>query len=129
MNEVKCYFCIKELYYPDQATDPAICASCCNDLEKTQAVARTLKARQELNDSLKALTKIKFKGEPLRIASVFIFPNGNVAVCDQFGEQMPEYQGKWEEIKDKLLAAIETQDIKPILYNKLGIPKTTPLVW
>lgn len=32
-----------------------------------------------------------------RIKTVFVFPNGQVAVCDQFGEQMPEYQGTAEE--------------------------------
>lgn len=26
------------------------------------------------------------------IRSVFLFPNGNLAVCDQHGQQMPEYQ-------------------------------------
>jgi hypothetical protein len=25
--------------------------------------------------------------------SIFFFPNGNVAVCDQYGQQMPKYQG------------------------------------
>ncbi len=32
-----------------------------------------------------------------RIASVFLFPNGMVAVCDERGQQMPEYQGEWNE--------------------------------
>lgn len=26
------------------------------------------------------------------IRAVFLFPNGNIAVCDQYGEQMPDYQ-------------------------------------
>lgn len=38
------------------------------------------------------------------IKSVFKFPNGMVAVCDEKGEQLPEYQGKYEDVKDKILA-------------------------
>jgi len=32
------------------------------------------------------------------------FSNGMVMVFDENGEQMPEYQGRYEEVKDKILA-------------------------
>ena len=34
---------------------------------------------------------------PHKIKEVFAFRNGMVAVCDQDGEQIPEYQGRWDE--------------------------------
>ena len=37
------------------------------------------------------------------IASIYVFPNGMVAVCDQFGQQMPGYQGEWSEKKADIL--------------------------
>ena len=39
----------------------------------------------------------------LVIASIFVFPNGMVAVCDQFGQQMPAYQGAWAEKRADIL--------------------------
>ena len=33
-----------------------------------------------------------------KIRSVFVFENGNVAVCDQRGEQMPAYQGHRDDV-------------------------------
>ena len=36
------------------------------------------------------------------IKSVFLFPNGNVAVCDEHGQQMPEYQGTFEEVREAI---------------------------
>lgn len=44
--------------------------------------------------------------EPKRIKTVIAFPNGMVAVCDQFGEQMPEYQGERNEMLPKIMAAV-----------------------
>lgn len=32
------------------------------------------------------------------IKTVFLFPNGNVAVCDEHGQQMPELQGHYTEV-------------------------------
>ena len=32
------------------------------------------------------------------------FPNGIVIVFDEKGEQIPEYQGRYEEFRDKILA-------------------------
>lgn len=40
--------------------------------------------------------------EKRRIKSVFVFANGMVAVCDQYGEQMPRYQGRWDEKEAKI---------------------------
>lgn len=42
--------------------------------------------------------------EKKRIADTYKFPNGMVATCDQFGEQMPKYQGKYTpELHNKIL--------------------------
>lgn len=38
------------------------------------------------------------------ITTVYHFGNGMVMVMDQFGEQMPEYQGRYEDVIDKLRA-------------------------
>lgn len=55
------------------------------------------------------------------IASVFYFPNGNVAVCDQFGKQMPEYQGgTGKEMQPIIDAHVAMQTVKPIIR---GTPK------
>jgi len=35
---------------------------------------------------------------------VIKFSNGMVMVFDEKGEQLPEYQGRYEEVKDKILA-------------------------
>lgn len=123
MNKTKCFFCDNELDYSDEPTDPAICSECCNDREKTIAIAAVLQARQALNDSLKALTKIKFKGEPLRITNVFVFSNQNTAVTDQFGEQMSEYQGRWDDVKQKIYAQVNLQDKKPMFHDAFGVDK------
>lgn len=38
------------------------------------------------------------------IDHVIRFSNGMVMVFDEKGEQLPEYQGRYEEVKDKILA-------------------------
>lgn len=38
------------------------------------------------------------------IDHVIKFDNGMVMVFDEKGEQLPEYQGRYEEVKDKILA-------------------------
>ena len=43
--------------------------------------------------------------EPRSIKAVFVFPNGMCAVTDQKGEQMPDYQGRWSEVEQKVRAA------------------------
>lgn len=40
-----------------------------------------------------------------RITNVYHWPNGMTMVFDQHGKQMPEFQGKSEEILPKLVAA------------------------
>lgn len=39
-----------------------------------------------------------------RITHVVRWENGMVMVFDQHGQQMPDYQGPWEEMRDKILA-------------------------
>lgn len=45
---------------------------------------------------------MKTTKEQPRIKTVFQFGNGMVAVTDQYGEQMPDYQGTLEEVRDKI---------------------------
>jgi hypothetical protein len=40
-----------------------------------------------------------------KITHVYTFPNGMVIVFDQFGKQMPEYQGRVEEVIPKIIEA------------------------
>lgn len=40
----------------------------------------------------------------LKITNVYAFTNGMVIVFDQYGKQMPEYQGRYEEVIDKIRA-------------------------
>lgn len=39
------------------------------------------------------------------IAKVYVFQNGMVMVFDAMGQQMPEYHGRWDEQRDRILAA------------------------
>ncbi len=39
------------------------------------------------------------------ITHVYLWSNGMVMVFDQFGQQMPEYQGCYEDVVDKINAA------------------------
>lgn len=43
------------------------------------------------------------KAEP-KITSVYTFANGMCMVFDQYGEQMPEFQGRTEEMRPKIQA-------------------------
>lgn len=40
-----------------------------------------------------------------QITKVYAFGNGMCMVFDQYGQQMPEYQGKTEEMRGKIRAA------------------------
>jgi hypothetical protein len=40
--------------------------------------------------------------EPLKITHVYTFPNGMCMVFDQHGKQMPDYQGRTEEMLPKI---------------------------
>jgi hypothetical protein len=42
-----------------------------------------------------------------KITDVYIWQNGMVMTFDQFGEQMPEYQGRREEVLDKIRAVYD----------------------
>jgi hypothetical protein len=42
-----------------------------------------------------------------RIAHVIRFTNGMVMVFDEQGEQMPEYQGRFEDVRQKLMDATD----------------------
>lgn len=44
------------------------------------------------------------------IKSVFVFPNGMCAVCNQDGQQIPELQGEWNEVKRLVFEAASKQD-------------------
>lgn len=70
-----------------------------------------------------------------RITEVFYFPNGMVAVTDQFGQQMPEYQGratpelvkKIKEVMKYVVITCSTSDVPTIGGNpipNLGIVGT-----
>lgn len=37
------------------------------------------------------------------IATVFFFSNGQVAVCDEHGKQIPTYQGKLRDVREPIL--------------------------
>ncbi len=37
------------------------------------------------------------------VAEVFIFANGNCAVMDEYGEQIPKLQGPWLEVWKRVL--------------------------
>lgn len=45
------------------------------------------------------------------IRKVYKWQNGMVMVFDQFGEQMPDYQGRYEEVREKILsdASVKTE--------------------
>lgn len=36
------------------------------------------------------------------IKTVFLFWNGNVAVCDEHGQQLPEFQGHYSDVIERL---------------------------
>lgn len=38
-----------------------------------------------------------------KINKVYVFTNGMCMVFDKDGEQIPEYQGRWEEVSDSIL--------------------------
>ncbi len=38
-----------------------------------------------------------------RIKAVYVWQNGQVMVFDQWGKQMPDYQGPFEEVRDSIV--------------------------
>lgn len=47
-----------------------------------------------------------------KIENVYIFSNGMALVIDEAGNQTPELQGKWAEVKEEVEAAILKQRIQ-----------------
>lgn len=41
----------------------------------------------------------------MKVKTVFLLPNGNVAVFDDNGEQIAELQGLYQDVKERVLAA------------------------
>jgi hypothetical protein len=46
-----------------------------------------------------------------RITNVYNWANGMTMVFDQYGEQMPEFQGRTDEVMPKIRAAGFTQEV------------------
>ena len=42
--------------------------------------------------------------DKMKITTVIKYSNGIVLVFDQNGEQMPDYQGRYSDVKDRILA-------------------------
>ena len=57
-----------------------------------------------VEDQLKKLKAKVSQDEKPRISNVWLFPNKMVVVLDQFGHQMPEYQGQVEDVREKINA-------------------------
>ena len=60
------------------------------------------------------------KAQPSQIIEVYCWENGNVMVFDQFGQQMPEFQGHRDEVLDRIKAAAP---------NAIIHGEHKPLVW
>ena len=45
----------------------------------------------------------------MRLKTVFVFPNGMVAVCGYDGQQIPELQGRWSEMRERIEALADDQ--------------------
>lgn len=58
------------------------------------------KVRRAMDEAERTLSKM-----PPKITTVYSFTNGMTMVFDQFGKQMPEYQGKTEEVLPKIKAS------------------------
>ncbi len=53
--------------------------------------------------------------------SIFIFPNGNIAVCDEAGQQIPELQDSWINFEVlKRLAKVIAKD-NPTVEGKMPL--------
>jgi len=59
-----------------------------------------------------------------RIATVYLWQNGMVRVYDNLGKPIPEYEGKYENVKDKIL-----RDAPPeTIFHKAGFRKPRSIV-
>lgn len=118
---VKCYFCDKDAMGDTENLDPPICMDCAIDEERCHVARKVWESRMALNDALKALVILKNKDVPRYIARVFISSSGLTTVFTQFNEPMPEYQGQWKDVHDKLLPVVEEQEIKPMLSDNFNV--------
>ena len=46
---------------------------------------------------------------PAVVKSVWAFPNGNVVVIGENGEQIPKMQGRWDDMKEDIYTASDSQ--------------------
>lgn len=58
----------------------------------------------------------------MKIRSVFKFPNGMVAVCDESGQQVPELQGRWDD-KCTAIAPHDDDDTELLGCTREDFPK------
>lgn len=61
------------------------------------------------------------------ITNVYVFTNGMVMVFDQFGQQMPEYQGFREEVIDKIKADFDGPIEEGVRWIRLPHQGSGPL--
>lgn len=117
----KCYFCDKAAMSDTENLEPPICMDCAINEDKCMAVRKVWESRQALNDSLKVLVQLKHKDTVRYVANVFISSSGLTTVFNQLNEPMQEYQGHWKDVHEKLCAAVEKQDIKPMLTDNFNV--------
>jgi hypothetical protein len=55
------------------------------------------------------------------LTHVFVFQNGLVAVFDSYGKQIPMLQGRWDDVKDKVIPAIEASKAIVEIKDALGV--------
>jgi hypothetical protein len=61
----------------------------------------------------------------MTICNVYVFPNGMVMVFNEHGVQMPDYQGKVTDVKERiLLAAVPETQFHFGVWNKGDVPLT-----
>jgi hypothetical protein len=54
----------------------------------------------------------------MTIKSIFLFPNGMLAVCDHEGQQMGKYQGRaTPELRAKIGRQLEKQGVEPEMHG------------
>jgi hypothetical protein len=46
------------------------------------------------------------------MAKAYVFGNGMVIAFDQYGEQMPDYQGRFEDVAEKIIADFPSIQIR-----------------
>lgn len=98
------------------AAPNAICGHCCScgyagEEEESVCEARIDGFHCEHWSGHEGLTKC---ANPTRIKSIFLFPNGMLAVCDENGQQLGGFQGRAEpSLCAKIGRQLEKQDADP----------------